>query len=86
LELAEVRERIGRFDPGSLCYPWQNPDPSVDRLCIEIQALIKREETNHTSRPEIFRQIWNLADTGEFPDIALPSRATIPYLTEPWYC
>ena len=27
LDLAEVRERIGPFDPGSLCYPWQNPDP-----------------------------------------------------------
>ena len=27
-----------------------------------------------------------LAEAGEFPDVPLASRATIPYLTEPWYC
>jgi hypothetical protein len=37
-------------------------------------------------RRQIFRQIWDLARGGEFPDLALPARATIPYLTEPWYC
>jgi radical SAM superfamily enzyme YgiQ (UPF0313 family) len=86
LDLAEIRQMVGSFDPGSLCYPWHNTDLWVDRLCIEIQALIKREEKVHTSRAEIFRQIWNLAGTGEFPEIPLPARATIPYLTEPWYC
>ena len=23
---------------------------------------------------------------GEFPDVPMAARATIPYLTEPWYC
>jgi radical SAM superfamily enzyme YgiQ (UPF0313 family) len=86
LDLPEVRGRIGPFDAKSLCYPWQNPDPSMDRLCVEIQELIKREEKHRAPRADIFRGICDLAGVGELPDLALPSRATIPYLTEPWYC
>jgi len=86
LDLPEVRELIGAYDPRSLCYPWSNPDKDLDRLCVAIQETIKREEKRRTSREEIFRQIWELAEAGEFPQEPLPARATIPYLTEPWYC
>jgi hypothetical protein len=86
LELPEIRAVTGLFDPKALTYPWCNPDPSMDALCTSIQTLIKREEKRRTSRPALFRQIWDLAQAGEFPDRPLPDRATIPYLTEPWYC
>jgi radical SAM superfamily enzyme YgiQ (UPF0313 family) len=87
LELAEVRARISPFDPRGLCYPWQNPDPQVDALAFAIQELIKREEKRRTSRREIVRRIWELAEAGELPvEEPRPARATIPYLTEPWYC
>jgi radical SAM superfamily enzyme YgiQ (UPF0313 family) len=87
LELAEVGRMIGRFDPRALCYPWRNADPAVDALCGAIQGLIKTEEKHKTPRSEIFRKIWDLAQAGKFPvDTPMASRATIPYLTEPWYC
>ncbi len=87
LELAEVRSMIGQFDARALYYPWRNADPAVDALCGGIQALIKKEEQHQAGRGEILRKIWNLAQAGEFPiDDPMPSRATIPYLTEPWYC
>jgi len=86
LDLPDVRAMIEPFDPRGLCYPWRNADPSMDRLCTTIQETIKREERRRSSRLEIFRKIWDLAHTGEFPDIPLQARATIPYLTEPWYC
>ncbi len=86
LELAEIRTLVGLFDARALYYPWHNPDPALDALVREIQETIKREEKRRTARAEIFRQIWDLAENGEFPDIPLASRATIPYLTEPWYC
>jgi hypothetical protein len=86
LELPEVRGLIGLFDAKALSYPWRNADPSMDTLCLSIQQLIKREEKRRTPRTEIFRQIWNLAESGEFPDVPRAARATIPYLTEPWYC
>jgi len=87
LELAEVRRMIGLFDGRGLCYPWRNPDPAMDARCAEIQALIKVEEKRRAGREEVFRRIWDLAQAGEFPlDVPMASRATIPYLTEPWYC
>ena len=86
LELPEIRQLVGLFDARALYYPWHNADPGVDALCGRIQETIKREERRRTPRAEIFRQIWDLAETGEFPDIPLASRASIPYLTEPWYC
>jgi len=87
LELDEVRRMIGLFDGRGLCYPWRNADPAVDALCSQIQALIKAEEKRRTGRGEVFRKICDLAQAGEFPvDVPMASRATIPYLTEPWYC
>ncbi|HYW43850.1 MAG TPA: CUAEP/CCAEP-tail radical SAM protein [Bryobacteraceae bacterium] len=86
LDLPEVRRIIQPFDPQGLCYPWRNPDPWLDSLCARIQETIKREEQRRTGRVEIFRRIWDLAQSGPFPDAPRPSRATIPYLTEPWYC
>jgi hypothetical protein len=86
LELPEIRQLVGLFDAHALYYPWRNPDPTLDDLCGKLQETIKREEKRRASRAEIFRQIWDLAQTGEFPDLPLAARATIPYLTEPWYC
>ena len=86
MELPEVRQLVGLFDAHALYYPWHNPDPALDRLCATIQETIKREEKHRTPRAEIFRQIWNLAGAGTFPDVPMADRATIPYLTEPWYC
>jgi len=87
LELPEIREQIGPYDASALAYPWRNPDPALDRLCASIQALIKQHERRRSSRSQIFRAIWDLAANGPFPESApRPDRATIPYLTEPWYC
>jgi hypothetical protein len=58
----------------------------VDGLQSAIQTSIQAEERRHAPRIDIFRQIWSAAQTAEFPDIPLAARATIPYLTEPWYC
>ena len=85
-DLPEVRSLIEPFDHSALCYPWRNPDPAVDALSTAIQDAIKREERRQAPRGEIFRSIWDLAHCGDFPDLPLPARATIPYLTEPWYC
>ncbi|MEX2263910.1 MAG: CUAEP/CCAEP-tail radical SAM protein [Bryobacteraceae bacterium] len=88
LELEEVRGIAGPFEPAALSYPWKHRDPALDRLCAAIQDSIKREERGETSRPEIFRKIWNLANAGlPLPEnYALMPRAAIPYLNEPWYC
>lgn len=87
MELEEVRGWIEPFDPRSLCYPWRNPDPALDRLSGSIQELIKREEKRQSSRAKIFGEIWKVAFETSFPpESPRIARAAIPYLTEPWYC
>jgi hypothetical protein len=87
LELPEVRAMAEPFDAGALCYPWHNCDPALDALCASIQGMVQREERRGAGRLHIFRKIWEAAELGEFPvDVPMVSRATIPYLTEPWYC
>ncbi len=86
LDLPEIRTTVEPFDSRALVYPWRSRDPEVDRLCTAIQQAIKRAERDRVPRLEIFRRIWDLAGAGEFPNEPLAARATIPYLTEPWYC
>jgi radical SAM superfamily enzyme YgiQ (UPF0313 family) len=87
LELPEIRAIIEPFDGTGLCYRWRNGDPELDTLCRKIQDTIKLAERRRQSRREIFREIWDLAEAGDYPvDAPMLSRATIPYLTEPWYC
>ena len=85
LELPEVRAGIGSFDPAALTYPWRNQDPALDALAAAAQRAVAREERRGAPRIEIFRKIWDLAEAGPV-ETPRPDRATIPYLTEPWYC
>jgi radical SAM superfamily enzyme YgiQ (UPF0313 family) len=87
LELPEVRAIIGPFDPSALTYPWRNKDAALDGLAAAAQRTVAREERRAAPRIEIFRKIWDLAEAGPWPvETPRPARATIPYLTEPWYC
>jgi radical SAM superfamily enzyme YgiQ (UPF0313 family) len=86
LELPEVRGLVEPFDSGGLCYPWKNGDERVDFLWRHINDVVRSGEKRGASRGEIFREIARLAEAGEWAEAPLPARATIPYLTEPWYC
>ncbi len=93
LELSEIRQMVGPFDEAALVYPWQHSDPQVDQLQADIQALVQQATARGDGRREIFSQVWLLAEqvsNGSVrplpPATQAPSRVTIPYLTEPWYC
>jgi radical SAM superfamily enzyme YgiQ (UPF0313 family) len=92
LELPEVRQIVGAFDAQSLVYPWSNPDPRVDQLAADLQAIVSASEKSKLSRHETFSRIWraaNLAADRRIEFNAMPliaARATVPYLNEPWYC
>jgi len=86
LELPEIRDRIQPFDTRGLCYPWRSCDPKLDELCLTMQAAIQQGERRSVDRTALFQRIWEMAGCGTFPGLPLPARATIPYLTEPWYC
>jgi len=83
LELDEVKRLVDGYDAEKLAWTWQHPDPSMDRLCADIQKLVRHKPK--ASRAELFEDIWRLAG-GSRPDFVTPDRATVPYLNEPWYC
>jgi len=96
LELDEVRQLVGDFDEASLCYPWSNPDPTVDRLYADVREVVKNAPSKPRSRWEIFAEVWKLAnETCESDALTslrvlgsadIPPRERIPYLSEPWFC
>lgn len=96
LELPDVPEFVGPFDESELVYPWKNPDPRVDQLCEELQAIVHAGEKMNRPRRRIFERIEQtthasagLRGNDLLPEIVMPilaSRAAIPYLNEPWYC
>jgi radical SAM superfamily enzyme YgiQ (UPF0313 family) len=93
LDLPEVRELIGPFDESALSYTWVHPDPRVDLLQRDVEALIDSVTKSGVDRWTVFEKVWHrvhheLGDPGK-PLPAVPPgrpRATIPYLEEPWYC
>lgn len=87
-ELPDVAERLERFDPQRLVYPWHHRDQRVDALGDDVAHLVGRQPT--ASRRDVFRQVWDLAYRrgGRWrPLPRLPlGRTEVPYLNEPWYC
>jgi radical SAM superfamily enzyme YgiQ (UPF0313 family) len=92
LELDEVRRIVGPFDARALVYPWKNPDPAVDALCEELQDIAASSEKLKRSRSATFEKMWMAVNRAAHRHVeereqpVLASRATVPYLNEPWYC
>ncbi len=90
LELADIQQLIGAFDRNALAYPWKNPDPRVDQLQKQAEAIAHKAAKLGLFRWRGFADISELTDRalGQTPRIFenLLDRAAIPYLTEPWYC
>ncbi len=86
LELPEIGDLVGEFDPQGLCHRWRHEDARVEQLCDKVRQIVNAGERRQATRGEIFAQVWNAAYGRPLTPRAMPSRATIPYLEEPWYC
>jgi radical SAM superfamily enzyme YgiQ (UPF0313 family) len=92
LELEEVRRIIGPFDAKALVYPWKHPNPAMDRLSEELQDIVAASEKLKRSRSATFEKMWQALRHAANQSLemstqpVLASRATVPYLNEPWYC
>jgi radical SAM superfamily enzyme YgiQ (UPF0313 family) len=94
LELPEIRAVAGPFNPRTLTHQWRHPDPEVDRLQRDVEAMVGRQVG--ASRRAVLDAVRGLADpvnancrrakAERVTGVPLVSRSTIPYLTEPWYC
>jgi hypothetical protein len=90
--LPDVRDLVGPYDERALAYPWAHPDPRVDRLCTDVLATVQRGQKQGKERRDIYRDVWVLAHEARGDALALlevtptPPGATVPRLSEPWYC
>jgi radical SAM superfamily enzyme YgiQ (UPF0313 family) len=89
MELPEIRALAGLLDPSALAHAWQHPDPRVDQLQREVQRLVGRKL--HAPRAAVFDEVMRLAlaaagQRARDTDRPRRARATVPFLTEPWYC
>ena len=95
LELPAIRQLVGEFDAQGLLYPWVHPDPRVDALQQSVLRTVHAARHGEESRRAIFRRVCGLALEASGASAARAidlstldrrARATVPYLTEPWYC
>lgn len=91
LELQEIQGIISPFDANALVYPWKNPHAPIDGLCDELQDIVASSEKWKGTRSATFDKMWQAVSRAANHDVKRPqpilaSRATVPYLNEPWYC
>jgi radical SAM superfamily enzyme YgiQ (UPF0313 family) len=90
LTIEEMRAHVGAFDPATLAYPWSHPDPHVDQLHETVMRIVGKRLT--ADRHIVFEEVAALAhERAGVPRRRADtrparSRATVPYLNEPWYC
>ena len=86
LELEDVRARIARFDPTSLTHVWHHADARVDALAGDRTVVGSRLNAPRESVARVLDARARRAGLAAPSREPLPSRATVPYLNEPWYC
>jgi radical SAM superfamily enzyme YgiQ (UPF0313 family) len=92
LALPALQPHLGDFDEAKFSYQWQNPDPRVDELQRRLERLVQARSAEGVARRQIFQEVWQLAHShlAEPPLLPLPdvpgTPASLPHLSEPWYC
>jgi radical SAM superfamily enzyme YgiQ (UPF0313 family) len=89
LRLPGFKEKLMAYDAKHLGYPWNHPDPRVDRLQRDLQARVARYEQENAPRRDVFAAIWRMAHEAAgrpVPRLADELGAPIPHMSEPWYC
>jgi hypothetical protein len=88
LELDDVRGLVRGFDPATLTYRWDHPDPRVDDLQREMSDMVGVRLTadRATTFDVISERAHSRAVRPRPATKPARDRATVPYLNEPWYC
>ena len=88
-EIDGFTDLVDAFDDAMLGYPWRHPDPAVDALQAQVQALAEAAADRGDSRRATFEAIWISVHEalGRRPArLADDVGAAVPMHSEPWYC
>jgi radical SAM superfamily enzyme YgiQ (UPF0313 family) len=94
LEVPDIGDYLGDFDPDGLCYRWTHPDPMMDELQRRLFDLVETAVAADEPRAKVFRRICER--TAEVLGGQAAQRLDrldqtgavhmIPSLSESWYC
>ena len=78
---------LGALEPERLSYAWRHPDPRMDRLHKEVNALVEKDVHALEDPMVTFQRVWSLV-SGKTLSIVRPpaDRERAPRLSEPWFC
>jgi len=83
LDVAEMKQRLGPYDPQALTYTWTAEDPHADELQGAIAGLVADTARHPLDQ---FFDIWEAVHGPGAPQIEVGSTEGRPRLTEPWFC
>lgn len=91
LELKEINQFLGNFDPEKLSYNWKPENKRVDELQSKVYETIQLGVSEGSKRRDIFEQVWILAHNAcdKSPPALLINddvKIPVPTMSEPWYC
>ncbi len=88
LALDDIRAVAGPYSPATLTHPWRHADARVDVLQRDVMHLagVAQGRPRRATFEAIRARAAAAVAGAPGPRPVLPSRAAIPYLTEPWYC
>ena len=86
LELEEINAVVTGWDQVALTHRWRHVDPAMDELSARLLPIVDEAGKAGEGRAATFARICGEVGV-TMPEMpVLVSRATVPYLTEPWYC
>src|SRR5439155_26894270 len=90
-ESGAMRPSLGPLVRDAFYYGWTHPDQRMERLALDVAALVAQAAEAREDAVTTFNRIRRLADTAAGAplraDLALPpGRTRPPRLTEPWFC
>ncbi|HEY1387790.1 MAG TPA: CUAEP/CCAEP-tail radical SAM protein [Ktedonobacterales bacterium] len=100
LDDPDGREWLGPLDEEALSYTWRHPDPRMDALQREVQALVERAASQREPIAVTFAAIRRVAaerlnarepalvgaGVSDTTGALRRTRRPIPHLSEPWFC
>jgi radical SAM superfamily enzyme YgiQ (UPF0313 family) len=86
LENESLKPHLGELDAEALTYRWTHPDPDMDELYREAEALVEESVREGRSGHEAFHALAELALGSSAELIEVSGGASRPRLTESWFC
>jgi len=85
LDHPDLAPCLGDYDPARLSHMWRAADPAMDRLQVELAALVEEAVGAGAPIPEVYARV---RDALGLRAVAVDAdrAARVPRLSEPWFC